>query len=69
MTELLRRKRKGRYLRYSDFSVSDGRRRATDRRRRDLAARALLPRLLRDRRQEGVAAASRHLRRHARNIK
>lgn len=66
--QAIRGKRKGRYLSYSDFSVSDGRRRATDRRRRDLAAGALLPRLLCDGRQEGVAAASRHLTRHARHI-
>lgn len=61
-------KREGRYLAYSDFSVSDGRRRATDRRRRYLAVSALLPRLLSYRRQEGVTAASRHLTRHARHI-
>lgn len=64
----IKRKREGRYLGYSGFSVSDGRRRATDRRRRDLTVSALLPRLLSYRRQEGVTAASRHLTHHARKI-
>lgn len=62
------RKREGRYLGYSGFSVSDGRGRATDRRRGDLTVSALLPRLLSYRRQECVTTASHHLTRHARNI-
>lgn len=64
----IEKKTEGRYLSYSDVSVSDRRRRATDRRRRHLAAGALLPRLLRNRRQESVTSASRHLAHHARII-
>lgn len=45
----------------TDLGVSDGRGGATDRRRGDLTVGALLPRLLRDRGQEGVTAASCHL--------
>lgn len=61
-------KEKDGYLGYSGFRVRGGRRRATNRRGGDLTAGPLLPRLLRDRRQEGVTAASRHLTHQARNL-
>lgn len=57
----IRREKKDRYLSYSDFSANEGRR-ATDGRERDLTTTSLLTRLLRNRGQESVTAASCHLR-------
>lgn len=59
--KLSRGKEKDRDLSYSDFGANEGRR-ATDGRERDLTTTSLFTRLLRNRGQESVTAASCHLR-------